>query len=124
LAHTRFLRRYGDSYFYLFVPEPNWTDSLAARQFIGRFSSRLAGVYGGLFDGFFQHHHLYPAYVWKHLLEGKGFRDVEIVGLGSKAASRLFEHWLIPAFFSFAAFSECTIYPCICPTIHGRGCHA
>ena len=111
LANIRTLLKDGDSCFYLFVPAPNWTETLAVKRFIRRFSPRLAGMYGGMLDGFFQHHHLYQAYVWKHLLEGNGFSDVEIVGLGSKAANRLFEHWLLPAFGSFFVKGLVKRYP-------------
>lgn len=111
LANIRLLLRDAESSFFLFVPAPNWTGTLATKRFIARFSSRLAGVFGGLFDGFFQHHHLYPAYVWKYLLEGNGFTDVEVVGLGSRAANRLFERWLIPAFGSFLVKGVVKRYP-------------
>ena len=111
LANIRKLLKDRNSVFYLFVPAPDWTECFRVKQFVRRFSPRLAGVYGALFDGFFQHHHLYPPYVWKHLLEGNGFSDVEIVGLGSKASNRLFERWLLPAFASFAVKSVVNHYP-------------
>jgi SAM-dependent methyltransferase len=111
LANIRTLLKDGDSRFYLFVPAPNWTETLAVKRFIRRFSPRLAGMYGGMLDGFFQHHHLYQAYVWQHLLEGNGFSEVEIVGLGSKAANRLFERWLLPAFGSFFVKGLVKSYP-------------
>ncbi len=120
LANIRLLLKDRDSSFYLFVPAPNWTGTLATKRFIGRFSPRLAGVCGGLFDGFFQHHHLYPAYVWKYLLEGNGFTDVEVAGLGSRSANRLFERWLIPAFFSFLVKGVLKRYPSMFQGIKSR----
>jgi len=123
LANIRTLLKDDDSRFYLFVPAPNWTETLAVKRFIRRVSPRLAGMYGGMLDGFFQHQHLYQAYVWKHLLEGNGFSDVEVVGLGSKAANRLFELWLLPAFGSFLVKGLVKRYPSMFQGITSRYIH-
>lgn len=85
---------------WLFVPAPRWSDTFALKRFLNKIGGRLAGTYGGMWDGFYQHHHLYPAWVWAHLLKGIGF-DVEIRGLGSRRGNRLTELWLPPAFASF-----------------------
>lgn len=111
IANIRTLLKDAEGAFYLFVPAPNWTDTLAVKKFIRRFSPRMAGVYGGMLDGFFQHHHLYPAYVWQHLLEGNGFSDVRISGIGSRRANQLFERWLPLAFPSFLAKGIFKRYP-------------
>ena len=111
LSNIRSFLKPGEGDFFLFVPAPDWTDSLFIKRLLSKFSNRLAGMYGGFFDGFFQHHHLYPAYVWKHLLEGNGFKDVEIRGVGSKTANHLFELWLPPAFVSFLFKAVLKRYP-------------
>ncbi|MCB0366287.1 MAG: methyltransferase domain-containing protein [Bdellovibrionaceae bacterium] len=87
--------------FVLFVPAPNWTENLHIRQNFHRLSPRLGGLVGGCFDGFFQHRHLYPATVWKFLLEGMGFKVQTILGLGNQSANRLFERHLPTAFLTF-----------------------
>lgn len=89
-----------DGELFMVLPTPSWTDTLATKQFLGRFSARLAGTFAGAFDGFYQHHHLYPWYVWEHLLHGFGF-DTEIKGLGSREANRITERWYPPAIASF-----------------------
>jgi len=104
-----FLRPEGD--FMLFVPAPLWTDTLALKRVARRASNRMAGTVGGLLDGFFQHHHLYPHYVWRHLLGGVGFSHVEIVGLGSRLTNRLFESYLAPAFGAFLYKTVFNRYP-------------
>src|SRR5436190_1783610 len=43
LANIRRLLKDTDSVFYLFVPAPDWTDWLAVKRFVRRFSPRLAG---------------------------------------------------------------------------------
>lgn len=87
--------------FVLFVPAPHWTENLKIRQNFNRISPRLGGLVGGCFDGFFQHRHLYPATVWKFLLEGMGFKVQTILGLGHPSANRLFERHLPTAFLTF-----------------------
>jgi hypothetical protein len=66
---------------------------------------------GGLFDGFFQHHHLYPDVVWRHLLSGAGFGEVRVVGLGSRVANQLFERHLPSAFAAFVVKAIRGRYP-------------
>lgn len=95
--------------FILFVPSPVWTDCLASKRMCNKFSSRLGGLVGGCFDGFFQHRHLYPAEVWKFLLGGIGFEVENVIGLGSPAANRLFEGklgWAALAFVWKALFRK------------------
>ena len=111
IANIRTLLKDADSTFYLFVPAPSWTDTLGFKKLLHGLSYRLAGVYGGMLDGFFQHHHLYPAYVWQHLLEGNGFADVRISGVGSRRANQLFERWLPLAFPSFLVKGIFRRYP-------------
>ena len=100
-----------DGDFLLFVPAPNWTDAMRVKQRLERVSHRLAGLVGGALDGFFQHHHLYPEFVWRHLLSGAGFKHVEMVGIGSRAANLLFETHLPPAFASFVVKAILHRYP-------------
>ena len=85
---------------FMVLPAPRWTDTLATKKVLARLSGRLAQMYGGLFDGFYQHHHLYPAWTWEHLLGSLGF-EVEIRGIGSRLANRLTELWYLPAVGSF-----------------------
>jgi SAM-dependent methyltransferase len=85
---------------FMVLPTPRWTDTLVFKRFLGRFSARLAQMYAGAFDGFYQHHHLYPAWVWEQLLRGLGY-DVQIKGIGSKESNRLTELWYPPAVGSF-----------------------
>ena len=100
-----------DGALFLFVPSLGWSDTLASKRFLRRVGgSRLAETYAGMIDGFFQHHHLYPSWVWRHLLEGIGFR-VDLWGLGSRNANRLYEAWLPPAVLSFAYKSVFKHYP-------------
>jgi SAM-dependent methyltransferase len=95
---------------WLFVPAPRWSDTFVVKRLLRKFGSRVAGTYGGMWDGFYQHHHLYPAWVWSHLLKGLGF-EFEIRGLGSARGNRLAELWLPPAFVSFAYKSLFGHYP-------------
>jgi hypothetical protein len=97
--------------FLLFVPAPGWTNTLATKRVVAAYSGRLAGVVGGLFDGFFQHHHLYPDVVWRHLLSGAGFGEVRVVGLGSRVANQLFERHLPSAFAAFVVKAIRGRYP-------------
>lgn len=94
-----------DGELWLFVPAPGWSDSYRLKKFLRLFSARLAGAYGGLWDGFYQHHHLYRGYVWRYLLEGVGFH-AEIRAIGSARANVLRELWLPPALLSF-------LYKCV-----------
>ncbi len=97
--------------FILAVPAPRWTDTLSVKRTLRRFSPRLAGSFAGALDGFFQHHHLYPSYVWRNLLEGCGFTDVEMIGIGNQTSNRLYETWLPSALTGF--ISRCFLgrYP-------------
>jgi len=97
----------------LFVPAPNWSNTMQIKQLLSKISYRLGSVYGACFDGFFQHHHLYPAWVWQHLLEGIGFKNIKIQGLGSKKASMIFERRLPFALISFLFKSLFKRYPCL-----------
>jgi len=99
-----------DGDLFLVVPAPRWTDTLAVKKGIGKLSARLAGMYAGLFDGFFQHHHLYPAWVWEQLLCGLGF-DVTIRGIGAPHANRLAELSYPGAVFSFSFKAVFKRYP-------------
>src|SRR5690606_10221217 len=45
---------------YLFVPAPRWSDTLQLKRLLSRLHPRLGALYGAMWDGFFQHHHLYP----------------------------------------------------------------
>lgn len=105
----RFLHPSGQ--FVLFVPTPAWTDSLTIKKYFTRLSPRLGGLIGGCFDGFFQHRHLYPASVWKFLLEGMGFKVQTILGIGHPTANRLFEAYLPSAFFCFLIKMMTKKYP-------------
>jgi len=94
-----------DGELWLFVPAPGWSDSYRVKKFLRSFSARLAGTYGGMWDGFYQHHHLYRGYVWRYLLQGIGF-DAEVRAIGSDRANVLRELWLPPALASF-------LYKCV-----------
>lgn len=95
---------------WLFVPAPNWSDTFVVKKFLYKLGPRVAGAYGGLWDGFYQHHHLYPAWVWSNLLQTIGF-ETSICGLGSKKGNHLAELWLPPAFISFIYKSLFGRYP-------------
>jgi SAM-dependent methyltransferase len=90
-----------DGVFLLFVPVPRWTDTLRFKRVAGKVSHRIGGFAGGALDGFFQHNHLYPAEVWRFLLEGIGFKVERILGVGAPAANSVFERYLPTAFMSF-----------------------
>ena len=100
-----------DGRFLLIVPAPRWTDTLSVKRFLKQISRRLAASYGGALDGFFQHFHLYPSYVWRYLLESCGFRDIQIIGVGNATSNHLYEKWLPTASMGF--FSRCLLgrYP-------------
>ncbi|MCC7011580.1 MAG: class I SAM-dependent methyltransferase [Planctomycetes bacterium] len=95
---------------WLFVPAPRWSDTFVVKRALRALGSRAAGTYGGMWDGFYQHHHLYPAWVWSHLLKGLGF-EIEIRGLGCARGNRLAELWLPPALMSFVYKSVFGHYP-------------
>jgi SAM-dependent methyltransferase len=94
----QYLERQGE--LFMVLPAPRWTDTLVTKRALARLSGRLAQMYAGLFDGFYQHHHLYPAWTWEHLLSSLGF-EVEIRGIGSRLANHLTELWYLPAVGSF-----------------------
>lgn len=85
----------------LFVPAPRWSDTLALKRFLSKIHPRLGALYGAMWDGFFQHHHLYPHYVWRHLLESSGYEVESLQGIGSAHANRLFARWAAPSFPAF-----------------------
>ena len=97
--------------FVLFLPHPRWTRSLSVHNQVSRFSDRLSSCYAGIFDGFFQHYHLYPHYVWKALLESCEFGEVDIKGIGSQSANRYFSHWVPASMPAFAWKSVSGKYP-------------
>ncbi len=86
---------------YLFVPAPRWSDTLPLKRMLARLHPRFATLYGSMWDGFFQHHHLYPHYVWRHLLESSGYEVEMLRGIGSAKANRLFARWAAPSFPAF-----------------------
>lgn len=94
-----------DGELFLFVPAPRWTDGYALKRFLRKISGRLAGTYAGMWDGFYQHHHLYPGNVWAYLLRANGF-EPQVRALGSARANVLRELWLFPALLSF-------LYKCV-----------
>jgi hypothetical protein len=94
----------------MFLPAPRWSDAYVVKRFLRAISARLAGTYGGMWDGFYQHHHLYPANVWTYLLRANGF-EPQIQVLGSRRANALRELWLPPAFVSFLYKSLFKHYP-------------
>jgi SAM-dependent methyltransferase len=104
----QFLAPGGD--LFMVLPTPRWTDTLALKRFFSKLSARLAQMYAGAFDGFYQHHHLYPAWVWEQLLTGLGY-EVEIKGIGSKESNRLTELWYPPAVASFLFKAVFKRYP-------------
>ena len=87
--------------FHLFVPAPDWTDTLRLKRLLSGMHPRLGMLYGAMWDGFFQHHHLYPHYVWRHLLESSGYHVETLQGIGSFHANRLFARWAAPSFPAF-----------------------
>lgn len=100
-----------DGRFILIVPAPRWTDTLSVKRFLKKLSPRFASSYGGAIDGFFQHCHLYPDYVWRYLLESCGFSDIQMIGVGNKTSNHLYEKWLPTAILGF--ISRCLLgrYP-------------
>jgi SAM-dependent methyltransferase len=99
-----------DGELWLFVPAPRWSDTFVVKRVLRKIGARAAGTYGGMWDGFYQHHHLYPAWVWSALLENAGFAS-DIRGLGSARGNRLAELWLPPSFASFVWKSLFGRYP-------------
>lgn len=97
--------------FFVFLPAPMWTETMRTKNILRRFSSRASGVYGSFFDGFFQHHHLYPYYVWEHLFLGMGFSSVETKGIGTEVGNGLFEAHLPGALCEFVAKAVSGKYP-------------
>ena len=95
---------------FMILPSPRWTDTLVVKRLLARLSGRLGMMYAGLFDGFYQHHHLYPAWTWEHLLSSLGY-EVEIRGIGSRRANQLTELWYLPAVGSFLYKSLFRRYP-------------
>ncbi|MBI1860405.1 MAG: class I SAM-dependent methyltransferase [Deltaproteobacteria bacterium] len=104
-----FLRE--DGRFILVVPAPRWTDTLKVKQFLGRISHRLAGSYAGAIDGFFQHYHLYPSWVWHHLLSNCGFTNIQMIGVGNQSSNNLYEKWLPSAMTGFVSRCFLGRYP-------------
>ena len=86
---------------YLFVPAPRWSDTLWLKRLLSRVHPRIGALYGAMWDGFFQHYHLYPHFVWRHLLESSGYAVETLKGIGSRHSNRLFDRWVIPSFPAF-----------------------
>ncbi len=108
----RNIRRYmaRDSTLWLFLPAPQWSNTLAMKRLLRKISPRISGMYGGMWDGFYQHYHLYPAWMWAHMLNGLGF-SFTIRGVGNAHGNRIFERWLPAAFVSFTYKSIFGHYP-------------
>jgi SAM-dependent methyltransferase len=102
---------HADGTFYLFVPSPFWTDTMALKRFFNRLDLRLAGMYGAVFDGFFQHHHLYPHFIWKDILTAAGYEVTAMQGIGAEHANRIFNRWLFPSIPAFLFKSIFRRYP-------------
>ena len=94
-----------DGELFLFVPAPRWSDAYVVKRVLNKISSRLGGTYGGMWDGFYRHHHLYSGNVWTYLLRGVGFES-QVRAIGSKRANVIRELWLPPALLSF-------LYKCV-----------
>jgi SAM-dependent methyltransferase len=97
--------------FFLFVPSPFWTDTMAAKRFLARVDLRVAGMYGAIFDGFFQHHHLYPHFIWRDILTAAGYEVTCMQGIGAEHGNRIFNHWLFPSIPAFLYKSIFKKYP-------------
>jgi len=95
----------------LYVPAPRWTSTLRWHRRLEKISPRLAGIYGGTLDGFFQHYHLYPHWVWSHLLQGLGYSEIQIKGLGSRITDSVFDRWLLASLPAFIMKSITGRYP-------------
>jgi 2-polyprenyl-3-methyl-5-hydroxy-6-metoxy-1,4-benzoquinol methylase len=104
---------HADGIFFLFVPSPSWTNTMSIKRFLARVDGRLAGMYGALFDGFFQHLHLYPHFIWKDILNAAGYSIIKMQGIGTASANTLFNSWLfpsLPAFFYKVIFKRYPVF--------------
>lgn len=100
-----------DARLVMFVPTPSWAYQGLMQGTLLRHAPRLAMMISGMFNGFFQHWHLYDEAVWRHLLERTGWRVREVQGLGSKRSEFMFRLFLIPALGQFLVKSVTGTYP-------------
>ena len=88
-------------YFVVLVPSPFWALKGRSIQLLDRASPRLSMAVSGIFNGFFQHWHLYHHKIWTTLLKDSGFEVDEVFGLGNRRLEFLFRLGLPTAFISF-----------------------
>jgi SAM-dependent methyltransferase len=95
----------------LFVPAPQWAYQGRLQSTLLKRTPRLAMMWAGALNGFFQHWHLYELPVWKQILASNGWRTTWTKGLGSVRSEFLFRLFLPPAFVSFLAKQLTGVYP-------------
>jgi SAM-dependent methyltransferase len=95
----------------MFVPTPSWAYQGLMQGALLRHAPRVAMMISGMFNGFFQHWHLYDEAVWRHLLERTGWSVRSVQGLGSKRSEFMFRLFLIPALGQFLVKSLTGRYP-------------
>jgi SAM-dependent methyltransferase len=93
-----------DGRFYTFVPNKDWASHLLSAEVLKRLGlGQLSGIVQEAIDSIFVHHHLEDREGWKTLVEGVGFRDVEVVPVGSTASTRAFELFLVPSLIGWVS---------------------
>lgn len=97
--------------FVLFVPTPDWALRGVTLSILKKYAPRLAMLFSGAANGFFQHWHLMDAKTWKILLEGHGFAVEESTIIGGQKTEWLFRFGLPFSFVSFLFKSLAGFYP-------------
>ena len=95
----------------MFVPTPRWAYQGNMQSWLLRRAPRLAMMFSGALNGFFQHWHLYDAKVWTKLLAQNGWHVRATYGLGSARSELMFRLFLPPAFLEFVAKQITGFYP-------------
>lgn len=95
----------------LFVPTPQWSYQGHMQTYLLRHAPRLAMLWSGALNGFFQHWHLYDSDVWSAILTRNGWYPREVHGLGNDRSELLFRLFLPLSFAGFVFKKVFGIYP-------------
>jgi SAM-dependent methyltransferase len=83
-----------DARFILFLPAPGWSYQSRLQRFLLARAPRLAMMWSGAINGFFQHWHLYEPPVWRQILAETGWSVVQCSGLRSDRSEALYRRFL------------------------------
>ncbi|MEX2207299.1 MAG: class I SAM-dependent methyltransferase [Myxococcota bacterium] len=83
-----------DARLILFLPAPGWGYQGRVQRFLLAHAPRLAMMWSGAINGFFQHWHLYEPPVWRQILADAGWQVEQCSGLRSDRSEALYRRFL------------------------------